>query len=79
MRYSDNRPVLLKGIDQRDWSNPVTPRWLSPYPGKMGFVIASLREVSPFVPKPKPKKRKPRQRVRGVALREKPWSVNDGS
>jgi len=45
----------------------------------MGFVIASLREVSPFVPKPKPKKRKPRQRVRGVALREKPWSVNDGS
>ena len=79
MRYSEIRQTLLKGIDSRDWSNPVTPRWLSPYPGKMGYVIASMREESPFIPKPKPKKDKPRQRVRGVALREKPWSVSDGS
>lgn len=81
MRYSDNRPVLLKGIDQRDWDNPSTPRWLSPYPGKSGYVIAALREVGDLIPLPKPraKKRKPRQRVRGVALKVKPWSVQDGS
>lgn len=79
MRYSEIRQTLLKGIDSRDWSNEATPRWLSPYPGKMGFVIASLREVSPFIPKPNPKKRKPRRRVPGVALKTKPWSVNDGS
>lgn len=79
MRYSDERPVLLKGIDQRDWDNPSTPRWLSPYPGKSGYVISALREVGDLIPLPlpKPKKRKPRRRVPGVALETKPWSVKN--
>lgn len=75
MRYSDSRPVLLKGIDERDYSNLATPRYISAY--RSGFLAAQLAEKSPFVPVPKPRKFNWRRRLRGVAIPpdQQPWKV----
>lgn len=75
MRFRDQRPVLLKGIDKRDYSNPATPRYISPY--RSGRIAAALAEKSPFIPVPKPRKLKLRRRLRGVAIPpdQQPWKV----
>lgn len=75
-RFSDIRQTLLKGVDTPDPHDVATPRMISPY--FMGQAIARIRGVFPdiFVPVKTRKIRKPRQRVRGVALTEKPWSVD---
>ena len=75
VKFSSTRQTLLKGIDKPDSSNPATPRWISPY--FSGQAIARIRDVFPdiFVEVKTRKVRKPRQRVRGVALTEKPWSA----
>ncbi|WPH57822.1 hypothetical protein [Mycobacterium phage WXIN] len=80
MKFSDERPTLLKGIDTADRHSPVTPRWLSPHPGTSGFVIAKGRDVLKDIqfPVTRQRNKKPRQRVPGVSIPRnlQPWRAS---
>lgn len=79
MRFADHRPTLIKGLDEADPHSPVTPRWLSPMPGKSGYEIAKQRDELLDIPFPVTRRRirKPRMRLPGVALRVKPWHTSE--
>ncbi|ASD50788.1 hypothetical protein PBI_LUCKY2013_167 [Mycobacterium phage Lucky2013] len=81
MRYSEDRPILLKGIHEQDHDNPATPRWISPLAS--GFLIA--KELGVTLPTPKQNRRgrraagvrRIRRRLPGLAIPKsrQPWRV----